>query len=1286
MLVSEEQVAALEAEVAGLLGILEVLDEDGASEGIHRYVEQVERIGSMVGNAGFIGLRDVCLLLQEQLSNLDLRQQDIGDVVRERLEEWPILVIGYLSAPTDLQASESLIDHLRSSAWSVALSETEAAVLHSMLMYGAQTALDTVEPADEEWAGVAIEEPVPAPAIVSAEPVLMFQPSPAIAATEPLWTEPVPTEPFLAEVSVGAVSGQLTETVGETEVAAEVEGEVTTEAEPAELPESMAATVPAAIANITVETVVEAEAVALNETIADMEEEVETIADMEEEVETVADMEEEVETVADMEEEVETVADMEEEVETVAETEEMEFTDDDGEEEPAGVMARSGETHQELLDILCAEIAQIAETADEILALATAADSAPAARGEALSNYAEHLERLGDASDSIGLTGLQQVCASLQTNLSRLAAQDRPLDAEQRRVVEAWPGLALNYLQALGDPTACAVLVNHLQDAHWLQPLATADAVALTELLVAPKLVTETTEAEARPRQAQSADVSLALPADVNQELLDGLLHELPHQAAEFSVIIQRLATGDGHAKDVEVAQRIAHTLKGAGNTVGVRGIATLTHHIEDILQALSKRGALPNRALAETLLNAADCLEAMSEALLGISDPPLQALAVLQEVLDWANRIDRVGIPTDDEVTSRGVAGPEQRAELPETVTPMASPPLAASPPEATLRIPAHRVDDVLRLVGEGIILTGQIQERVRKTVAQTRAVMGQNRLFQQLTAELEQLVDIRNVSSPLSKSVQRGDFDPLELEQYNELNTVTHRLVEAATDARELSRAIEENLAVLDTLLVDQSRLHRDNQEAVLRTRMVPIQTVAPRLQRSVRQTCRLVDKEVELVVHGADTLMDSNVLSDMVDPLMHILRNAVDHGIELPARRKSLGKPPVGRIELSFGREGNTIAVRCQDDGAGLDLAAIRRTAIACGLLNADQSLADDELARLILLPGFSTRSETTQTSGRGVGMDMVYNRLLDMKGSLRIQTQTGKGCLMELRLPVTLISTHALLVHMGNQMVALSDRGIEQILYSGVGKIQELGKTTTFQIGSDVYELTSLDHLLNLPPDRRTRGHAASPVLLVREEMGVVRAVLVQEVLDSRDLVVKRLGQYLPKLNGVVGATILGDGSVVPVLDLPELLRAPAVSQPARTTTQVAAPVTPSLHRQFMLVVDDSLSARRSLTQFAQDAGYEVRTARDGLEAIEIINGKRPDLVLTDLEMPRMNGLELVAHLRASQITHDLPVIMITSRSTEKHRREAEMVGVNIYLTKPFMEDELLGQIHRLLRPT
>ena len=1231
MLVLEDQVAALEAEVAELLGFLELLDEQGVADGIHRYAEQLGRIGLAAGNAGLPGLKEVCRLFQNHLADSDIGDRNPSDAERERLEEWPILVMGYLADPTDPSASEPLLDHLSSPIWSAPLAAKKAEALRALL--AGETLTVEVEPSSlaetvaEEPAGAAGEAVEEASAIPVAEPVapgLAPQP-PVVEATEPLPDEPEPIEPLIVEISTDASdSERLTETPSKAEV------ETAAEEEP------------------------EAEA----ETVAEEEEpEAESADEEEAEAETVAEAEEE------------------------AEEEEAESADEDEDEEPAGAMARSGDARQELLDILCAEIAQIAETAGEILALVTAADRTPAVRREALAGYAEHLERLGDASASIGLTGLQRVCAVLQANLNQLATRDGPLDAEQRRVVETWPDLALDYLQALDNRAVCTALVRHLQDAHWPQPLATSDAAQFIDSLVAPKLVTEEAEAEARPRQARPEDVSLALPADVNQELLDGLLQELPHQSAEFSASIQRLAAGDGHLKDVEVAQRIAHTLKGAGNTVGVRGIATLTHHIEDILQALSKHGALPNRPLAETLLNAADCLEAMSEALLGMSAPPAQAFAVLQEILDWANRIDRTGIPTDDEVPLPVATRPEP-TEPTEPTEPALQPVAAA--PEATLRVPAHLVDDVLRLVGESIILTGQVQERIRKTVAQTRSVMGQNRLFQQLTAELEQLVDIRNVSSPLAKSMQRGDFDPLELEQYNELNTVTHRLVEAVTDTHELGRAIEDNLAALDALLVDQGRLHRDNQEAVLRTRMVPIQTVTPRFQRGVRQTCRLVDKEAELVVRGAGTLMDSNILNDMVDPLMHILRNAVDHGIEPPAQRQRLGKSPVGRIELGFGREGNTIAVRCQDDGAGLDLAAIRRTATERGLIAADQPMADDELTRLILLPGFSTRDEATQTSGRGIGMDMVHSRLLAMKGSLRIQTQAGKGCLMELRLPVTLISTHALLLRLRDQMVALSDRGIEQILYSGVGAIQKLGKVTTYQMGDEVYELTSLDTLLNLPPDHRAQNRSTPSVLLVREDTGAIRAVLVQDIVDSRDLVVKNLGQYLPRLNGIVGATILGDGSVVPVLDLPELLRAPAASQPVLTAARAATPVAPTLHRPFVLAVDDSLSARRSLAQFAQDAGFEVRTARDGLEAIEIINGKRPDLVLADLEMPRMNGLELTAHLRANQATRDVPVIMITSRSTEKHRREAETTGVNVYLTKPFVEDELLGHIHRLLR--
>ncbi|MDG4553057.1 MAG: response regulator [Candidatus Competibacter sp.] len=1320
LLVSEESVAVLEAEVAEALGILEGLpaENDGADQDeitavLGRYAEQVERIGSAAGEAGFSGLQDICLLFHENLTTLNVRGQGLDDARRERLEEWPILVIGYLMSPNDPEAGEALLEHLQNPAWRTPLPVEEAHILRGLLMPS-----ELAEGREES--GEALEPPVEPAAL--AEPTAVLTEETAVfteeAAANSLQAESSPP-PFLPtpfrEEEKPAEKPAIDDSAPDRSLQAgesrsqESEG-VTPETPPMEQPDFPTAPPPTPASEPTIAAVPEREprsdagyattlfpamesqpaAEVAPEALATTVEQTAPTATIESAQKIpAATPPESLEATAEPIEQAlespvaETIIDAQptttpEESDSAVETVET--------ESPATPFAPNA-AQQELLEIICEEIAQIAEATTETLAIVSAADSTPETRLEAWSGYTEYLERLGEASASINLTGLQQACAHLYANLLELAARDDPPHPEQQRVVEAWPALVLGYLQAPDNRSTCEALVQHLRKTQWPQPLATAEATALTDLLLAPKLVAEEAEVEARPRQAQPDDASLELPADVNQDLLDGLLQELPQQAADFSAAIQRLAAGDGQLADVDVARRIAHTLKGAGNTVGVRGIATLTHHMEDILQALSKQGVLPNRPLADALLNAADCLETMSEALLGMSAPPTQALTVLQTVLDWANRIDRVGVPASDEIPPPTTEQPEPSASAAPPPEPVLAPQQqpAASTAETALRVSAHLVDDLLRLVGESIILTGQVQERIRKTIEQTRAVAVQNRLFQSLAAELEQLVDVRNVSSPLSKSMQRGDFDPLELEQYNELNTVTHRLVETAIDAREMNRTVEDNLVLLDSLLVDQGRLHRDSQEAVLRTRMVPIQTVVPRLQRSVRQTSRLVDKEAELVVRGADTPMDSNVLNNMVDPLMHILRNAVDHGIEPPHQRQRLGKPLVGQIELHFMREGNNIAIHCRDDGAGLDLAAIRRTAEERGLIAPDKPLEPDELARLILLPGFSTRGAATQTSGRGIGMDMVYSRLLEMKGSLRIQTEAGKGCLMELRLPVTLISTHALLLRMRDQIYALSDRGIEQILYSGAGKIQTIGKATTYRLGNDVHELTALETLLNLPPDRREHDRGMPPVLLVREETGGLRAVLVQEVLDSRDLVVKHMGQYIPALPGIVGATILGDGSVAPVLDLPELLRVrtsgqrlPATVRPTESAAAAAA------RQQIVLAVDDSLSARRSLAQFAQDAGFDVRTARDGLEAIEVIKNKRPDLVLADLEMPRMNGLELTAHLRANQTTHNLPVIMITSRSTAKHRHEAEAVGVDTYLTKPFMEDELLEQIHRLLR--
>ncbi len=935
---------------------------------------------------------------------------------------------------------------------------------------------------------------------------------------------------------------------------------------------------------------------------------------------------------------------------------------------------------QELVDLLRAELADIIEAREEIFSVLNASGGNPQAQGAILENYSDAAERIGEAADMVGLTGLQAVGKHIHDNLFRVGAGEPFNDAIQS-ILKDWPVHMLGYLQNIHDRRACEDLVSFLQTSAWPNPLPVEQGTALTEALVAATVSAGDENAVPRQAVAQSDDVSLEIPGDVNPELLESLLRELPDHTQQFSAAIQRAIAG-GFLSDIDTAQRIAHTLKGAANVVGVRGIATLAHHLEDILQGLSKQNLLPPRVLAETLMSAADCLETMGEMLLGICDAPTDAVDVLQDVLDWANRIDREGITGDEPKATNEVSGPPlgQTQSAATTAPDEPGAPTGVSM-EATLRVPASLADDLLRLAGEKMISTGQIEEHVRRTRAQAESLRRQNQLLLQLGAELEQLVDVKGFWSYLSGRVGEGEFDALELNQYNELHTFTHRLVEATTDVMAITRNIEGELADLHAMTVDQDRLNKENHEAVMSIRMVPMQTIVPRLKRGVRQACRLTGKEVGLHISGAETLMDSDVLNDLIDPLMHLLRNAVDHGIESAQVREARGKNPIGKIDMVFSRKGDHIAVRCQDDGAGLDYAAIREKASAQGLIPSDQTLTEEKLSRIILSPGFSTRDSATQVSGRGIGMDAVQARVQEMKGRLSIQSESGQGMLVELALPVTLLSAHAVLVRVGEQVVAISNRGVEDILYSAAGEIQTMGSKLVYRLGNKVHRAEHLHSLLRLPgAEVNERGQdGPCPILLVKCANGSKVAVLLNQVLETQDLVVKPLSKYTPKSRGVVGATILGDGSVAAVLDLTDILDVTS-SQPAavREDRTTLAKVSNSL--PIALVVDDSLSARRSMAQFVQDIGYQVYAAKDGIEAVSIIEKEVvPNVLLVDLEMPRMNGLELTAHIRAHGATQGIPVIMVTSRSTEKHRQQAEAVGVDAYLTKPYSEDELLTHL-------
>ena len=933
-------------------------------------------------------------------------------------------------------------------------------------------------------------------------------------------------------------------------------------------------------------------------------------------------------------------------------------------------------TQQELVDLIKAELDEIVNSQYSPEYDLNSDD--PESCALIINNLAEQAEKVSNALELIGLEGASLCSKLISDNINSYLSTTGELNKNHAFILKQWPVKLLAYLNRLGDKDSSGELLTLLSSESWPRPLDCQEYQRIQPLLENPVFHDE--EQEQRQVSAKFEDVDLRLPDDVNQELLDGLLQDLPSQTEEFSTAIQNLAEGGG-LENIDTAQRVAHTLKGAANVVGVRGIANLTHHLEDILEAQAKARALPDSVLTEVLVRASDCLESMTETLLGIDTEPDDAVEVLQDVLNWANRLDNpdaqapaaLDFGNGSERDQSNIEGPADSSQ----------PKTDKIAPENLLRIPVTLADDMLRLAGENLIYTSQIQENIHNLVKKQDALDLHNHSLLQLSYDLEHLIDIQGYMPGSDHKNADAIFDPLEMDEYHEIHTISRRLVEIAADSVELSQELEKDLSDINELVVSQNQLHKEGEELVLRTRMVPIKTIIPRLKRGVRQASRLTGKQVELVVRDNNTFLDSDVLNGMIDPMMHILRNSIDHGIEGEEERIVNGKAVVGTIKLDFERKGNQIVIGIYDDGRGLDTDYIYSKALSSALIAADDELSTENIHKLILEPGFTTKSNVTQVSGRGIGLDVVSVKIRELKGSIDIHSEKGKGCRITLSLPISSFSTHSLLVRVRQYIYAISSHGIEEIIYPGMGELRDIGDQTVFQLGREAFSAVLLDSLLNLPPDRRKIERNDRPILLVKDESGTRTAILVQDVIDSRDVVVKGMGSYIPKLNGIIGATVLGDGSVSPVIDLPELLHDTTSSHRTADDKASDTAVKPARRAPYALVVDDSLSSRRSLAQFAEDLGLSVRTARDGLDALTIIEANTPDLLIVDMEMPKMNGLELTSHIRATPDLGKIPVIMITSRSTDKHRKAAMDKGVDRYMVKPFDEDELAQHINGLL---
>lgn len=952
---------------------------------------------------------------------------------------------------------------------------------------------------------------------------------------------------------------------------------------------------------------------------------------------------------------------------------------------------------------------QLAEPLVELAAgleILTNAEQDAGGLAEAIDHYTSIVDRLTAASEAIGLPGLNAIGVFVKQNVEALAALSPAARVAARAVLEQWPVQVLAYLDDPADEAHALAVVEHLSQALWPQPLAEEQAPELLALLI-PNPDEYLAEIEERPSVARPEDVVLTLADDVNPKLVEVFLQESPVNAASFSACVEHIARGDAAPQNLALAQRLAHNLKGSANLVGVRGIANLTHHLEDILEYLAIQRVTPPPALAHLLQEGADCVEAMLDALMGLTEPPQEALRILQDVYDWARRMDAGQLTASAPVTAPVSLEPAEQP-APEWIT---APTLTTAHPEAAaveevaaptapavvqeapaasldkvLRVHTGAVDDMFRLVGEMSIAIDQLQERFRVAQRQSQELRHHDRIIQQRRFEMEHFIDVRHVVTMQSQLRRVGggreELDPLELNEYDELYSATRGFIETVTDSRRMMLQLRSELAGVERMFVRLQRMKRELQHTVMQARMEPVNTLSARLQRSVRQACRATGKQAELLLEGAEMLLDSEVLGKVVDPLMHLLRNAVDHGIEAPKRRAELGKPPTGVIRLRFAQEGQTVVVSCADDGGGLDYDRIREIAASKGLLAGSAGVDKPTLARLVLTSGFTTRAKVTQLSGRGVGLDVVYTLIKDLKGAMEIGDNPSGGCRITLRLPLTLMTTYCLVVEIAGAQYAIPASVVLRTLSSKAGRFSRLGLETAFELDRDIYAARSLAACLRLISSDDAEFDTQKAVLLAYSDVGPV-AVTVDRIVDSYHLVVKSLGRHIKTVRGVAGVSSLADGRLIPVLDLAELLRASApgttgVAKPQQT----AAPAEKTLAAPQVLIVDDSLSVRQALAQLMEEAGYEPLLARDGVEAVDVLRKRLPDVVLTDIEMPRMNGLELASYIRASH-SKTLPIVAITSRTMPKHRQLAQQAGVNLYLTKPFAEDDLLSGVRALL---
>ena len=602
-------------------------------------------------------------------------------------------------------------------------------------------------------------------------------------------------------------------------------------------------------------------------------------------------------------------------------------------------------------------------------------------------------------------------------------------------------------------------------------------------------------------------------------------------------------------------------------------------------------------------------------------------------------------------------------------------------------IRISADLVEKMIDLSGENAINRSRIEMdlgQIGNTLNEMELAM--KRLADQLR-RMEGELESQIIAKHGSENSRYADFDPLEMDQYSSLNQLSKSLAESASDLVDFKRTLADKIRDAEGLLLQQSRIQAEIQESLMRTRLVPFSRLLPRLQRIVRQTSSTLNRPTELIVNNTEGELDRTILERLVTPFEHMLRNAIDHGIEDTEQRQQAKKTAVGQIELNISRQGTDVLVSFSDDGKGIDEAKIKEKALNLGLIKADQFLDKQEILQLIFHPGFSTAKEVTQISGRGVGLDVVQSEIKALGGHVSVDSNLGEGTTFTIRVPTTVSVSDALMVKAGDQQFAISLAQIDRIVRIAPSTLEAYfnSKDDFFKIDNTNYKLRYLSEFVSNQPLPRLSNIAHSlPVLLIKGNNGQTIALLVDQLIGSRaQIVVKPIGQQFSSVGVVAGATILGNGQVCLILEGQNIARQIQATQRIKHISDSRDLSRHNNARRLIMIVDDSVTVRKVTSRLLERQGYDVVTAKDGVDAIEQLENVKPDLMLLDIEMPRMDGFEVTNLVRHHEVHQDLPIIMITSRTGEKHRERAFSLGVTHYMGKPFQEAELLSNVENLL---